>query len=113
MKEMARKGRLDDLPSTVMHNLSTWPAPAANKHTKNSKDPSRMKENGVQTALADAVWITDKATDSGLTTSGSPEPTAKPGALNPAFPCWLMGYPTEWDDCAPMATPSSRKSRQK
>ena len=69
-KEIARKGRLDDLPSTIVHL-------------------------------------------SGPTTSGSPDQTGKLGALNPAFPCWLMGYPTEWDACAPTATPSSRRSRQK
>ena len=69
-KEIARKGRLDDLPSTIVHL-------------------------------------------SGTTTSGSPDQTENRGALNPAFPCWLMGYPTEWDACAPTATPSSRRSRQK
>ena len=69
-KEIARKGRLDDLPSTIVHL-------------------------------------------SGTTTSGSPDQTENRGALNPAFPCWLMGYPTAWDDCAPTATPSSRRSRQK
>jgi len=41
------------------HSLvrSGWPTPAANKHTKNSKDPQKLKEKGVQTALADATWL--------------------------------------------------------
>ena len=38
-------------------DLTGWPTPQANKTTKNSKDPQRMKEGGVQTALADAAWI--------------------------------------------------------
>jgi hypothetical protein len=59
-KEIARKGRLDDLPSTIVHL-------------------------------------------SGPTTSGSPEPTANRGALNPAFPCWLMGFPIVWQMCYPSA----------
>jgi hypothetical protein len=41
------------------------------------------------------------------------EPTEKPGALNPEFVSWLMGFPPEWDACAPTAMPSSRKSRRK
>ena len=37
--------------------LSGWPTPNANKQTKNSKNPTRMKENGSQTCLADAAWL--------------------------------------------------------
>jgi hypothetical protein len=32
------------------------------------------------------------------------------GALNPAFPCWLMGFPDGWESYGASATRSSRKS---
>lgn len=49
----------------------------------------------------------------GAITHGSSATTEKPGALNPAFVCWLMGFPPEWDACAPTETRSSRRSPQK
>ena len=48
----------------------------------------------------------------GTTTSGSPASTAPTGALNPAFTRWLIGFPEEWDACAPTATRSRRRSPQ-
>ena len=32
--------------------------------------------------------------------------------IDPAHTRWLMGYPVEWDACAPTVTPSSRKLRR-
>ena len=55
----------------------------------------------------------EAAVATGTPTSGPLDPTAKPGALNPAFVCWLMGFPPEWDACAPTAMPSSRSLRRK
>jgi len=97
---------------------ATWPTPVANPDNKTPEAHLAMKlrmgerdgTHSNRTAITD-LQVMAKAF--GTTTFGSPDQTAKPGALNPAFPCWLMGYPTEWESCAPTATPSSHKSRRK
>jgi len=49
----------------------------------------------------------------GIPPAGSSATTAKRGVLNPAFPCWLMGYPAAHLSCGVTAMPSSRKSLPK
>ena len=89
----------------VVKIVSTWPTPTSQDCAR-GVGTIRPQDTGIPLPQRVAQVI-------GTTTSGSPDQTGNRGALNPAFPCWLMGYPTEWDACAPTATPSSRRSRQK
>lgn len=85
-----------DLP-TQAANLTGWNTPRAT-------DGSNGGPNQAGGALpADAA---------GMMPSGYPAETGKRGALNPALSRWLMGFPEEWDACAPMGTRSSPRSRQ-
>lgn len=97
-------------PLSEQVGAALWPTPTAGDGSKlDATQPviERRLAAGKQVGIAGAVRVF------GATPSGSPERTASPGALDPAFVSWLMGYPPEWLSCAPSAMRSSRKSRPK
>ena len=91
-------------PDLSAHVMALWPTPVArDANTPHSAEYVKAKraEGHGMANLNDtvaALWST---------------PTEKPGALNPQFVSWLMGFPPEWASCAPTAMPSSRKSQRK
>jgi hypothetical protein len=116
---------------TAVSSLSGWPTPMAGTPAQKGYNEAGNNDSSRKT-VALASWPTTQARDwkgpqgrsykgdamdlpamaaSGIAI-GSPAQTEKPGQLNPAHSRWLMGYPAEWDACAPTATRSSRKSRQ-
>jgi len=81
--------------------LGGWPTPSASKNTKNSKDPQRMKEGGVQSSLADAAWLAGWPTPDTNKRGGAQDPEKRKAG----------GHSVTLQDAATLAgwvTPASR-----
>lgn len=93
-----------------------WGTPEASDVAKHSEVPATVErriQKGQQIALNAHVSLT-VARLSGPAPAGSSATTARPaGSPNPAFPCWLMGFPPVWLSGADSAMQSFRSSRRK
>lgn len=114
---------------TLPSGGQTWPEGTTLEGRRPDGKKSQVTLNNVVTGL----WPTTTAQDAsrgtgtvrphdtgiplpqriGLALDGSSATTGKRGVLNPAFPCWLMGYPIVWVSCGASAMQSCRPSRRK
>jgi hypothetical protein len=125
-----RRRNLDDYVT-----LAGWATPAAQEAGGTPEQFLARKEKAIENgaslgmsltslSLQVAAWATPAQERGGSTKgeqlnnqvvhhgqmpSGSTAATASAGQLNPAFSLWLMGFPLEWESCAPPATRSSRR----
>ena len=121
-----RDGKLSTDRLDVTAQIAGWNTPAASDgnggkrpHPDTTMTGQHPEGRKVNMGLASQVHIgfikTEPArlTATGELLTGSTAGMESGGQLNPAHSRWLMGLPPEWDACAPTATQSSRKSRQK
>ena len=109
------RSRLDQLPRQAA--LAGWPTPSASDTRKYSAKAVSdflagecRNGHGLDLNLATQIVGPARLTASGEMLTGSSAGMVAGGQLRPEFSRWLMGLPYEWDLCAPISKPKSRKS---
>jgi len=89
-------------PCLATTTKAMWPTPTVRDHKDTGDLSNSMTRQDGKSRLDGIPRIA----------YGSTAQTENKGSLNPQFPCWLMGYPIEWDDLGATVTLSSRKSQR-
>lgn len=100
---------------TAATGYGSWPTPqVADDNNSRSANPQTYSQNRLmrKNACSNLAQTAQALVPSGQILTGSCAKMVSGGPLNPAHSRWLMGFPPEWDDCAPTATRLSLKRQR-